>query len=94
MARAKRKEVRNIRSLVNALRAKETGLFTYQGLSVQIGHNGGRDLDGRSSKQRKYWKMRSGGHCVKCEKKVTKRNQQTGKLYRLCDEHRKQIDWR
>ena len=44
MVRVIRKEVRNIRSLVNALKAKEAGLFTYQGLSVQIGHTGGRDL--------------------------------------------------
>jgi len=94
MAKAKRKEIRNIRSLVNALKAKETGLFTYQGLSVQIGHTGGRDLDGRSSKQRKYWKMKSRGRCVKCEKKVTKRNPQTGMLYRLCHEHRRQTDWK
>ena len=38
MAKAKRKEVRNIRSLVNAIKSRETGLFSYQGLSVQIGH--------------------------------------------------------
>ena len=39
-----------------------------------------------------YKRRKEQGLCVVCGKKVTKKNPKTGKLYRLCETHRTQID--
>ena len=85
-------KVKNVRTLIKRIKAREIGLLEYQDLLIQIGFRGGRDSDGYDSKQRRYWERRKKGLCVKCGRQVTKKNRQTGKLYRLCDQHRKEVD--
>jgi hypothetical protein len=41
---------------------------------------------------RLYNKRRENGLCVRCGIKVTEKNPRTGKLYRLCAEHREITD--
>ncbi len=41
---------------------------------------------------RLYKRRREEGLCVRCGKKVTKKNTRTGKLYRLCEYHRQITD--
>jgi hypothetical protein len=84
--------IKNIRTLNNKIKVREVGLYEYKDLLIQVGFRGGKDADGYNSKQRNYWKRRNMSLCVKCGKKVKKKNPQTGKVYRLCDYHRKKID--
>lgn len=84
--------IKNIRTLNNKIKVREVGLYEYQDLLIQVGFRGGKDADGYNSKQRNYWKRRDMSLCVKCGKRVKKKNPQTGKAYRLCDHHRKKID--
>lgn len=86
------KEIKNIRTLINDIKSGKVGWYGYQGKTILVGYRKGRDEDGRDSKQRTYWDRRKKGLCVKCGKKVLKKNPQTGKLYRLCDHHRKELD--
>ena len=86
------KEIKNIRTLINDIKSGKVGWYGYQGKTILVGYHKGRDEDGRDSKQRTYWDRRKAGLCVKCAKKVSKKNAQTGKLYRLCDNHRKELD--
>lgn len=39
-----------------------------------------------------YKRRREAGLCILCGKKVRKKNPVTGRLYRLCDYHRKKVD--
>ena len=86
------KEIKNIRTLINDIKSGQVGWYGYQGKTILVGYRKGRDEEGRDSKQRTYWDRRKKGLCVKCGKKVSKKNPQTGKLYRLCDRHRKELD--
>ena len=86
------KEIKNIRTLINDIKSGKVGWYGYQGKIILVGYRKGKDQDGRDSKQRAYWARRKQGLCVKCAKKVSKKNPQTSKLYRLCDNHRKELD--
>ncbi len=41
-----------------------------------------------------YSRRRANGLCIACGKKVTKTNPANGRLYRLCEDHRKDIDFK
>ncbi|HMU84349.1 MAG TPA: hypothetical protein PKE49_16240 [Leptospiraceae bacterium] len=41
-----------------------------------------------------YSRRRDQGLCIACGKKVTKTNPANGRLYRLCEDHRKNIDYK
>lgn len=81
-----------LRSVFNELKAgkeQSTGTYLFKGYRVQISKY---QSSGTERSAQLYRKRRELGLCVRCGKKVTKRNPVTGKLYRLCDEHRKEID--
>jgi hypothetical protein len=65
------------------------GTYLYKGLRVQISKY---RASGSERFARLYHRRRKLGLCVVCGKKVTSKNRRTGKLYRLCDEHREKID--
>jgi hypothetical protein len=68
---------------------QSTGTFLYKGFRVQISKY---QSSGTERSAQLYRKRREMGLCVRCGAKVTKSNPVTGKLYRLCDDHRKEID--
>ena len=65
------------------------GIYLYKGLRVQISKY---KASGAERFARLYRKRREKGLCVICAQKVTDKNPRTGKLYRLCAEHREKID--
>ena len=65
------------------------GSYLYKGFRVQISKY---MQTGAQRVQFLYKKRRELGLCIVCGKKVTKKNPTTGKLYRLCETHRKTID--
>jgi hypothetical protein len=68
---------------------QSTGTYLYKGYRLQISKY---QSSGTERSALLYRKRRAQGLCVRCGEKVTKRNPVTGKLYRLCDDHRKEID--
>jgi hypothetical protein len=74
---------------LRAGKPQSAGAYLYKGFRVQISkyHSSGTE---RSAEL--YRKRRDSGLCVRCGAKVTKRNPVTGRLYRLCDDHRTEID--
>jgi hypothetical protein len=68
---------------------RSTGTYLYKGFRVQISKY---QSSGTERSAQLYKKRRESGLCVRCGAKVTKRNPVTVKLYRLCDDHRKEID--
>jgi hypothetical protein len=71
--------------------ADETAIGTYlfKNLRIQISKY---KSSGSERFARLYKKRRDNGLCVICAEKVSTKNPKTGKLYRLCDIHRTQID--
>jgi hypothetical protein len=65
------------------------GTYLYKGLRIQISQY---RASGSERFARLYHKRRKLGLCVVCGAKVTAKNPRTGKLYRLCNFHRKKID--
>jgi hypothetical protein len=65
------------------------GTYLYKGLRFQVSKY---KASGSERFARLYHKRRDNGLCVVCGTKVTKKNLKTGRLYRLCDEHREKID--
>jgi hypothetical protein len=65
------------------------GSYLYKGFRLQISTY---KASGAERTSRLYHKRRTGGLCIRCGAKVTSKNPKTGKLYRLCDKHRKAID--
>jgi hypothetical protein len=67
------------------------GNFLFRGLRIQVSKF---KSSGTERYMRLYKKRREDGVCVRCGAKVTKRNSRTGRLYRLCEYHRKITDKR
>ncbi len=65
------------------------GNFLYKGLRLQISKY---KSSGTERYMRLYKKRRENGVCIRCGTKVTKKNPATGRLYRLCEYHRKITD--
>ncbi|MBK6605864.1 MAG: hypothetical protein KBF99_01320 [Leptospiraceae bacterium] len=65
------------------------GLFVFNGYRIQVSKY---QMDGGSRVRILYNKRRARGLCIVCETKVKRVNPSSGKLYRLCDTHRKSID--
>ena len=68
---------------------ESVGSYLYKGFRIQISKY---KQTGAQRVQFLYKKRREQGLCIVCGKKVTKKNPSTGKLYRLCETHRKTID--
>jgi len=65
------------------------GIYLYKGLRIQVSKY---KASGAERFARLYRNRRSKGLCVICAQKVQDKNPRTGKLYRLCAEHREKID--
>jgi hypothetical protein len=65
------------------------GSYLYKGFRLQISSY---KASGAERTSRLYHKRRDNGLCIRCGKKVAGKNPKTGKLYRLCDDHRSIID--
>lgn len=74
---------------LKAGKEQSTGTYLFKGYRLQISRY---QSSGTERSAQLYRKRREMGLCVRCGKKVTKRNPITGKLYRLCDDHRREID--
>ena len=61
------------------------GNFYFKGFRIQVSKY---KSSGTERYMRLYKNRRGQGLCVRCGKKVTKRNPNTGKSYRLCEFHR------
>lgn len=68
---------------------KAVGTYLYKGYRIQVSRY---QSSGTERSAQLYKRRRENGLCVRCGVKVTKRNPSTGKLYRLCDGHRREID--
>jgi len=67
------------------------GSYLYKGFRLQISSY---KASGAERTSRLYHKRRELGLCIRCGKKVGGKNPKSGKLYRLCDDHRNIIDSR
>jgi hypothetical protein len=65
------------------------GTYLYKGLRIQVSRF---RSTGTARSARLYRARRERGLCVRCGAGVARRNPSTGKLYRLCEEHRRKID--
>ncbi|PKL41110.1 MAG: hypothetical protein CVV44_00280 [Spirochaetae bacterium HGW-Spirochaetae-1] len=65
------------------------GNYLYKGYRIQVSRY---KSSGTERYMRLYKKRREQGLCVRCGEKVTKKNPNTGKFYRLCDFHREVTD--
>ncbi len=81
--------LRKVFSELKTGREQSTGTYLYRGYRVQISKY---QSSGTERSAQLYRKRREQGLCVRCGTRVSKRNPLTGKLYRLCDDHRKEID--
>lgn len=65
------------------------GTYLYKGLRIQVSRYGST---GTARTARLYRTRRERGLCVRCGAGVTRKNPSNGKLYRLCEAHRRKID--
>lgn len=65
------------------------GNYLYKGFRIQVSKY---KASGAERVQQLYKRRRDNGLCIVCGTKVTRKNPATGKLYRLCDNHRAMID--
>lgn len=65
------------------------GNYLFKGYRIQVSRY---KSSGTERYMRLYKKRREQGLCVRCGEKVTQRNSNTGKLYRLCEYHREVTD--
>jgi len=65
------------------------GNYLFKGYRIQISKY---KSSGTERYMRLYKQRREQGLCVRCGKKVTKKNPHTGKPYRLCEYHREITD--
>jgi len=65
------------------------GNYLFKGYRIQVSRY---KSSGTERYMRLYKNRREQGLCVRCGVKVSDRNPRTGKLYRLCEEHRESTD--
>ena len=65
------------------------GNYLFKGFRIQVSKY---KSSGTERYMRLYKTRREQGMCVRCGAKVTDKNPRTGKLYRLCEEHREMTD--
>ncbi|EMO04185.1 hypothetical protein LEP1GSC116_0311, partial [Leptospira interrogans serovar Icterohaemorrhagiae str. Verdun HP] len=82
----------DLESLITGVKSQSievVGNYLYKGFRIQVSKY---NLSGAERVQLLYQKRRNNGLCIVCGNKVTKKNPSSGKLYRLCEHHRKTID--
>ena len=67
---------------------KAVGYYSYKDFKIKVV----KPMTGSERYAKLYNQRRDEGLCIYCGKPVKKTNKQTGKLYRLCEEHRDKID--
>jgi hypothetical protein len=67
------------------------GNYLYKNMHIQVSKY---KSSGTERYMRLYQTRRSKGLCIRCGNHVTKKNPKTGRLYRLCEYHRKLTDKR
>lgn len=88
----KKVTIKNLEKMLEYLEeGSETaiGNYLYKGFRIQVSRY---KSSGTERYMRLYRNRRENGLCVRCGKKVTKKNPNTGKLYRLCEFHREITD--
>ncbi len=65
------------------------GSYLYKGYRIQVSRY---KLTTSERVSQLYHRRREQGLCIVCAEKVKTKNPKTGKLYRLCNYHRKKID--
>ncbi|EMJ58931.1 hypothetical protein LEP1GSC013_0475 [Leptospira interrogans serovar Valbuzzi str. Duyster] len=82
----------DLESLITGVKSQSievVGNYLYKEFRIQVSKY---NLSGAERVQLLYQKRRNNGLCIVCGNKVTKKNPSSGKLYRLCEHHRKTID--
>ncbi|TFH41241.1 MAG: hypothetical protein E4G96_05900 [Chrysiogenales bacterium] len=90
----KKSTIKDLESVFRKLKKADEaaiGNYIYKGLRIQVSKY---KSSGTERYMRLYNKRRAEGLCIRCGTKVTKKNQNTGKLYRLCEYHRNTTDRR
>ena len=82
-------ELKKIIKLLESDPDRATGSYIYRGYRLQISKFGS---SGNERYMRLYRKRKENGLCIRCGKKVVKKNPNTGRLYRLCEHHREITD--
>ncbi len=85
-------QVSDLNSITKKVQSKEddvTGLYLLNGYRIQISKY---KLGNGDRVKQLYQRRRENGLCIVCGVKVKKSNPNTGKLYRLCETHRLEID--
>ncbi len=88
----KKINIKNLEKIIEELKEDSEsviGSYLFKGYRIQISKY---QSSGSERYMRLYKKRREQGLCVRCGAKVTKKNQRTGKLYRLCEKHRESTD--
>ena len=91
MMEPKKLNANNLKALFDKLEKgidKCTGYYIYRDFKIKIV----KPMTGSQRYSKLYNYRRKNGLCIACGNKVKKVNKQTGKLYRLCEEHRESID--
>ena len=88
-ARITEQALRRLAADLRAGRDAAVGTWLYRGLRVQVSRY---RASGTDRTARLYRLRREKGLCVRCGVRVTRKNPATGRLYRLCEEHRRTID--
>lgn len=88
----KKINLKNLEKIIEDLKEGQEsaiGNYLFKGYRIQISKY---KSSGSERYMRLYKSRRENGLCVRCGAKVTEKNPKTGKLYRLCMEHRESTD--
>ena len=88
----KKVTIKNLEKVLDDLRQgsdDSIGNYLFKGYRIQVSRY---KSSGTERYMRLYNTRREDGLCVRCGIKVTDKNPRTGKLYRLCEEHRETTD--
>jgi len=87
--------IAKLQTLIDNLKSKDgdlaIGNYLYKGYRIQISKYQSSSTE---RYMRLYKRRRENGLCIRCGKKVVRKNPRTKKLYRLCDYHREITDKR
>ncbi len=88
----KKINIKNLEKILDDLKNgsdSSLGSYLFKDYRIQISKY---KSSGSERYMRLYRNRREKGLCVRCGIKVTEKNPRTGKLYRLCEEHREATD--
>lgn len=88
----KKVNIASLKKVMDQLQKGEEGAigsYLYKGFHIQVSRY---RLSTSERVSQLYHRRRTQGLCIQCGKKVRKKNPRTGRLYRLCEEHRNKID--